>query len=276
MATESQKSTERIAGHRRRRRSGRRAASEVPTTARPYAGATIDRGAGGRATARGSAGRIRRTGRGRSRAPERCATQRRRRQRARRRSRRPRRTAPRVSRVTAPNFSSAGSHTPRGRTASRGPAALIALVYVDVGCAAGAPGCARSGSGSWRTAGRTERGIWRGSTRMPWPSTISHSCVARVFGFARIFATVSPSRNASPSLDPVHQQDVVHERAHRESRPSSTPSRASRGSRGCRRSRSGAPSSAPPARERSRGTSGPACPGSSHMWTGCRTARASA
>ena len=34
---------------------------------------------------------------------------------------------------------------------------------------------------------------------MPWPFTTSHSWVTRDVGFARILATVSPSRNSSPS-----------------------------------------------------------------------------
>src|SRR2546426_514876 len=43
------------------------------------------------------------------------------------------------------------------------------------------------------------RGRWRGSTRIPCPSVISHSWVSRTVGLARILATVRPSRNVSPS-----------------------------------------------------------------------------
>src|SRR6266446_1482535 len=42
-------------------------------------------------------------------------------------------------------------------------------------------------------------GRWRGSTRIPCPSVISHSWVSRTVGLARILATVRPSRNVSPS-----------------------------------------------------------------------------
>src|SRR6266852_309139 len=49
-----------------------------------------------------------------------------------------------------------------------------------------------------------ENGCWgtgsaRGSTRMPLPSTISHSCVIRSTGFALILPTVRPRRKESPS-----------------------------------------------------------------------------
>src|SRR2546422_2455146 len=43
------------------------------------------------------------------------------------------------------------------------------------------------------------RGRWRGSTRIPCPSVISHSWVFRTVGLARILATVRPSRDVSPS-----------------------------------------------------------------------------
>ena len=103
--------------------------------------------------------------------------------------------------TTAPYFSIAGPHKETSNE--------VGVDWSDsrsrAGLGSGAPGSGlRTGlreirsADSWKTGEPPERNHPREHAHA-LPPTISHSCVERVLGLARIFATVRPSRNASPS-----------------------------------------------------------------------------